>query len=176
MFIHVPIPSTQYTATAEGSVIKDVTCNSCNRMYSYRMCRIVSGIEKVLFSSSSGPEKALKKARTNLAKALEIEHDDIPCPECGWHQPVHIAFVRSRLFPELKSLAGAFFIFASLALGLTLFLFALFILVLPGNELPKASSIFQFGLIVLTIASPGFLLRGLRGLLALTYRPNRFLN
>jgi hypothetical protein len=45
-------------------------------------------------------------------------------------------------------------------------------LVLPDHELPKVSSILQFALIVLVIASPGILLRGLRRLLALTYRPN----
>lgn len=176
MFIHVPLPSTEYTATVEGAVNKDVTCENCGHTYSYCMSRIVSGVEKVLFSSSRGPEKALKKARANLTKALETEHDDVPCPECGWHQPAHIAFVRSRLYPELKNLAGAFFIFAGLALGLILFIFALVILVVPGQEMPEASSILQFGLIVLAIASPGLLLRGLRSLLALNYRPNRFSN
>ena len=170
-FIH--LPSTLYTATAEGSVIKDVTCERCGQTYSYEMSRIVNGFEKVLFSSSRGPEKALNKARANLAKALETEHDDVPCPECGWHQAVHVAFVRSRSYPELKNLAGAFFIFAGLALGLILFLFALFILVLPRHEMPKASSILQFALIVLAIASPGLLLRGIRSLLSLNYRPNR---
>ena len=172
MFI-IPLPSTQYVSTTEGSIVKDVTCERCGHMYSYRMSRIVSGIEKVLFSSSRGPEKALKKARASLTKALYTECDDIPCPECGWHQPAHIAFVRSRSHPELRKLTGAFFVFAGLALGLVLFIFVLGLLVLSGNELPKASSILQLGLIVLAIASPGVLLRGLRSLLALSYRPNR---
>jgi hypothetical protein len=171
MFIH--IPSTLYTATAEGSVDKDVMCERCGETYSYRMSRIVTGCHKVPFSSSRGPEKALTKARANLAKALETEHDDVPCPECKWHQPAHIDSVRSRLYPELKNLAGAFFFLASLALGAILFLIALIVLVLPEHELPKASSLLQFALIVLVIASPGLLLRGLRRLLALTYRPNR---
>ena len=171
MFIH--IPSTLYTATAEGSVIKDVTCERCGQTYSYRMSRRVTGFHKVHFFVSRGPEKALKKARANLAKALETEHDDVPCPECGWHQPAHIASVRSRLYPELKNLAGAFFILARLALGLVLFLFALCIL-LPDHKLPTASSILVFALFVLAVASPGLLLLGLRSLLALTYRPNRW--
>src|SRR6478736_9028312 len=111
------IPATRYTATVKGSVVKDVTCESCGYTYSYPMSRIVSGSEKVLFSSSRGPEKALKKARANLAKALETEHDDIPCPACKWHQSSHVAHVRSQLYPELKNLAGAFFIFASYAVG-----------------------------------------------------------
>jgi hypothetical protein len=172
MFIH--IPSTLYTATAEGSVIKDVTCERCGQTYSYRMSRIVKGFHKVPFSSSRGPEKALTKARANLAKALETEHDDVPCSECGWHQPAHIASVRSRLYPELKNLAGAFFFLASLALGVILFFVALSILVLPDHELPKPSSMLQFALIVLAIASPGLLLLWLRRLLALNYRPNRW--
>jgi hypothetical protein len=166
------IPSTQYAATVEGSVTKDVTCEKCGHTYSYRMSRIVSGSEKVLCSSSRGPEKALKKARANLAKALETEHDDVPCPACKWHQPSHIAHVRSQSYPQLKSLAGAFFIFAGLALGLILFFLALAILVDRGHELPKASSILQFALMVLAIASPGLLLRGFRSLLLLNYRPN----
>jgi hypothetical protein len=136
------------------------------------MSRIVSGVEKVVFSSSRGPEKALKKARANLTRALETEHDDVPCRECGWHQSAHVAFVCSRSYPELKSLAGAFFIFAGLAFGLVLFLNALFILVLPDHRIPKTSSILQFALIVLAIASPGLLFRGLRSLLLLNYRPN----
>jgi hypothetical protein len=168
----IPIPSTRYTATVEGSVNKDVTCEKCGQTYSYPMSRIVDGSEKVLFSSSRGPEKALNKARANLAKALETEHDNVPCPACKWHQSSHVAYVRSQSYPQLKSLAGAFFIFAGLALGLILFFSALFIVVLPDHELPKASSILQFALIVLAIASPGILLRGVRSLLLLSYRPN----
>jgi hypothetical protein len=170
MFIH--IPSTQYAATVEGSVIKDVTCERCGHTYSYRMSRIVSGSENVLFSSSRGPEKALKKARANLAKALETEHDDVPCPACKWHQPAHVAYVRSQSYPQLKNLAEAFFIFAGLAVGVMLFFSALFILVDKNHELPKASSILICALVVLAIASPGLLLRGFRSLLVLTYRPN----
>jgi hypothetical protein len=173
MFIFIHIPSTRYTATAEGSVVKDVTCERCGQSYSYRMSRVVTGFYKVAFSSSRGPEKALQKARANLAKALETEHDDVPCPECRWHQPAHIASFRSRMYPELKNLAGAFFFLARLALGVILVFLALGILVLPEHELPKASSLLQFGLIVLAIASPGLLLRGLRSLLARSYRPNR---
>jgi hypothetical protein len=169
MFIH--IPSTLYTATAEGSVVKDVTCEWCGHTYSYRLCRVVNGFHKVPFSSSRGPEKALTTARANLAKALETEHDDVPCPECGWHQPAHIASVRSQMYPQLKNLAGAFFIFAGFALVFILVIFTLGMLVV--HELPTASSMLVFGLFVLAIASPGLLLRGVRRLLALTYRPNR---
>jgi hypothetical protein len=167
------IPSTKYAATVEGSVIKDVTCEKCGQTYSYSMSRIVTGIEKVLFSSSQGPEKALKKARANLAKALETEHDDVPCPACAWHQSSHVAFARSQSYPQLKALAEAFFIFARLALGLILFFLALVILVDWDHAVPKASSILQFTLMVLAIASPGLLLRGFRSLLLLNYRPNR---
>jgi hypothetical protein len=166
------IPTTQYTATVEGSIIKDVTCENCGETYSYSMSRIVCGLEKGFFSSSRGPEKAMKKARANLAKALEIEHDNVPCPECKWHQSSHIAFVRSQSYQELKNLAGMFFLFASLALGAILFFFALFILVEKNHELPKAYSVLQFALIVLAIASPGLLLRGFRSLLQMNYRPN----
>jgi hypothetical protein len=170
--MHIIIPTTLYTAKAEGSVVKDVTCERCGHTYSYPMARIVTGFEKVFFSSSRGPEKALKNARANLAKALETEHNDVPCPECEWHQPAHIACVRSQSYPELKNLAGAFFIFANLALGLTVFFLAVGVLILPDHQLPKASAMLQFALIILIIASPGLLLRGLRSLLALSYRPN----
>jgi hypothetical protein len=170
MFIH--IPSTLYTATAEGSVVKDVMCERCGHTYSYQMSRLVTGFHKVPFSSSRGPEKALTKARANLAKALETEHDDVPCPECRWHQPAHVASARSRLYPELNNLAGAFFFLASLALGVILFFIALGVLILPDHELPPASSMLVFAFFVLVIASPGILLRGVRRLLALTYRPN----
>ncbi len=169
MLIH--IPSTLYTATAEGSVVKEVTCERCGQTYSYDLSRIVTGSHKVPFSSSRGPEKALTKARANLAKALETEHNDVPCPECGWHQPAHIASVRSGLYPELKNLAGAFFIFAGFALAFILVIFSLGMLVV--HELPPASSMLVFGFFVLAIASPGLLLRGVRNLLALSYRPNR---
>jgi hypothetical protein len=170
MFIHVPM--TLYTATAEGSVVKDVTCERCGHTYSYDMSRIVNGFEKVPFSSARGPEKASKKAQANLARALETEHDDVPCPECGWHQPAHVDSIRSGMYPDLKDLAEAFFVLARLAFGVTLFLFGLALLVVPGTEM-KASSILFIGLFAPVVASPGFLLLGLRRLLALTYRPNR---
>jgi len=166
------IPATRYTATVEGSVVKDVTCERCGHVYSYPMSRIVTGSEKVLFSSARGHEKALKAARANLTKVLEAEHDDVPCPACQWHQSPHVAFVRSQLYPQLRSLAGAFFIFAGLAVGLIVFFSALFVLVLPDHELPKATSILLSAVVVLAIASPGLLLRGFRSLLLLSYRPN----
>jgi RNase P subunit RPR2 len=168
----IPVHGTRYTATVQGSVVKDVTCESCGHTYSYPMSRIVSGSEKVLFFSSGAQEKALKNARANLAKALESEHDDVPCPECNWHQSSHVAFVRSQSYPQLKQLAGAFFIFAGFALAIIVFFSALFVLVLPDHELPKASSILVCALVVLAIASPGLLLRGFRSLLLLNYRPN----
>jgi hypothetical protein len=138
------------------------------------MSRLVNGFHKVPFSSSRGPEKALKNARANLAKALETEHDNVPCPACKWHQPLHIAYVRSQLYPQLKNLAGAFFIFAGFAVAFILVILALGMLVV--REVPNVSSILQFALILvvmpLAIASPGLLLRGFRSLLALNYRPN----
>jgi hypothetical protein len=170
--VFIFISSTQYTATAEGSIVKNVTCEKCGRTYSYPMSRLVSGFEKVLFSSSRGPEKALKNARANLAKALETEHDDVPCPACKWHQSSHVAYVRSQSYPQLKNLAGAFFIFANLAVGVILFFAALFILVDKEHEVPRLSSILQAAIVVLAIASPGLLLRGFRSLLLQTYRPN----
>jgi hypothetical protein len=170
MFIHPP--STTYVATVEGSVDKDVTCERCGHTYSYRMVRIVSAFEKVLFFSSRGDEKALKKARASLARALEAEHDDVPCPACQWHQSSHVAFVCSRSYPQLRSLAGAFFIFAALVLGIIIFVFALGVLLIPGRGLPQVRSILQCAILVLAVASPGLLLRGLRSLLLLNYRPN----
>ncbi len=148
------IPATLYSATVEGSVIKDVTCEKCGQTYSYPMSRIVNGSEKVLFSSSRGSEKALKKAQANLAEVLETEHDNVPCPACKWHQSSHVAFVRSQSFPQMMQLAGVFFIFAGLALGVVLFVFSLCILVIPRREVPKASSVLEFALFVLAIASP----------------------
>ena len=171
MFIF--IPSTKYAATAEGSVIKEVTCENCGHVYSYRMSRIVGGTEKSYFSSSRGPAKALLNARANLAKALDTEHDDVPCPECKWHQSSHVAYVRSQSYEQLKSLAGAFFIFARVALGVVLFFLGLCPLLIPGLGMPRASSMAFCALVVLAVASPGFLLLGLRRLAALTYRPNR---
>jgi hypothetical protein len=168
MLIH--IPTTQYSETVEGSVVKDVTCENCGHAYSYPMLRIVTGCETVMFSSARGPERALKKARANLANALETEHNDVPCPACQWHQTSHVAFVRSQSCPQLQQLAGMFFNLAGIPLVFFLVVFALGILVL--HELPSASAILEVALIVLAIASPGLLLRGMRRLLALSYRPN----
>ncbi|HEY1380780.1 MAG TPA: hypothetical protein VGF55_28520 [Gemmataceae bacterium] len=170
-FIHVP--TTLFTATAEGAVTKDVTCEMCGHAYSYRLSRRVAGSHKAHFIMSRGQEKALTKARANLAGALETEHDDVPCPECGWHQPAHVASVRSRMYPDLRTLAAGFFVLARLAFGLVLFLLTLFVL-LPDHKLPKASSMAVFALFAPAVASPGFLLLGLRRLLALNYRPNRW--
>lgn len=166
-FFHVP--TTQYSETVEGSVTKDVTCENCGHNYSYPMFRIVTGCETVMFSSARGPARALKKARAKLAKALETEHDDVPCPACQWHQSAHVACVRSQMYPQLKSLAAAFFVLA--AIPLVFFLVALAGMILL-NKLPDAFWFLQVGLLVLAVASPGLLLHGIRSLLALTYRPN----
>jgi hypothetical protein len=161
-----------YSATVQGSTVKSVKCESCGESYSYPMSRVASGSDLALFSSSKSHERSLKQAQGNLAKALETDHDDIPCPACGWHQTVHVDSVRRRSYPDLKNLAGAFFIFANLALGVIIFFWLLFMLV-SGPTLPKASSVLTCAAVVLSIATPGFVLRGLRSLLVRTYRPNR---
>jgi hypothetical protein len=142
MFIHVPM--TRYTATAEGAVVKDVTCERRGHTYAYPMARVVTGSHKVPFSSSRGPEKAAANARANLAWALDAEHDDVPCPECRWHQPAQVASVRGRLYPDLRSLAGAFFYLASLAFGAIVFFIVVGILVMPDHELPRPYALLQF--------------------------------
>jgi hypothetical protein len=170
MFIF--IPTTTYNATVKGSIVKSVTCENCGHAYSYRMSRVVNGSEQTLFSSSRGHEKALKKAQVNLTKALDTEHDDVPCPACNWHQAPHIACVRVQSYPQLKSLAGAFFFLAGLALGVIVFFTVLFALVGRDHPVPKPTTVLILAIVVLAIASPGLLLRGLRSLLLLTYRPN----
>ena len=131
---------------------------------------VASGIHSDIFSSSSGPAKATINARANLGTMLEKEHDDVPCPECNWHQTQHIAFVRSQSQAQLKSLAGAFFIIAGLALGLIVLFFVLSYVV--GVGLPTTNNVLYCSIAVLVIASPGILLRGLRSLLLLRYNPN----
>jgi len=74
------------------------------------------------------------------------------------------------MYPQLRSLAGALALLACIPLVFFLVVFALGILLL--HELPGASAFLEVALIVLAVASPGFLLRGIRSLLALRYRPN----
>ena len=166
----IVIPSTEYSATVEGEVHKQVTCERCAHDYSYPMSRIAGGIQRGMFSSSSGPAKALINARENLSKVLKTEHDDMPCPECDWHQSHHMAFIRKQSYSQLKNLAGAFFIFAGLALGLSV---PLCISIGALGKLLQAVEVFLVcSILVLAIASPGILLAGLRYFLLLKYNPN----
>src|SRR5262245_30716849 len=169
MFIFIP-SSTTYTATVSGSVAKGVTCESCGESYTYLLSRTVTGSDSAFFFASRAQENALKKARAKLAKALETEHDDIPCPACRWHQSRNVAHVHGNSYAGMKNLAGAFFIIAGIVLGVMLGILGFTVL---GNnpQWPSGSTVLECAVAVLVIAAPGLFLRGLRSLLLLTYRP-----
>src|SRR5262245_16371695 len=170
MFIFIP-SSTTYTATVSGSVAKGVTCESCGESYTYLLSRTVTGSDSAFFFASRAQENALRKARAKLAKALETEQDEVPCPARRWTQARQGAHVHGNSYAGMKNLAGAFFILAGVVLGVMLGILGFAVL---GNnpQWPSGSTIFECTVAVLVIATPGLLLRGLRSLLLLTYRPN----
>jgi hypothetical protein len=69
---------------ATGSVMKQVTCESCGHQYEYKMTRTGHGnFCGYARTAQQADEKAAVEAAEKLKKALETECDVVPCPQCG---------------------------------------------------------------------------------------------
>jgi hypothetical protein len=163
--------STVYTATVQGSVVRAETCESCGETFSYLLSRGGSGSDTAFVFASEARKRASEKAQADLANKLENDHDDVPCPACGWHQVRAVTHVRSNSYPGMKNLAAAFFILSGIILGIMLGILG-FILAGENPEWPSGSTVLECTAAVLIIAAPGLLLRGIRTVLLLAYRPN----
>lgn len=77
-----------YTATAKGSVLKEVECENCEATFAYRLERTVTGQGySLLWLDNRGAEnRSSKQAEAQLTSKLSRDIDTVACPHCGWFQ------------------------------------------------------------------------------------------
>jgi hypothetical protein len=86
--IDIPVFWTEYTATAEGRVLKVVPCENCQAEYVYILRREGTGKGIALYGLIGGDEADAKSGAEDALKAyLENDFDPVPCPACGHYQP-----------------------------------------------------------------------------------------
>jgi hypothetical protein len=85
--VQIPI-GRAYTATAHGSCLKSVTCESCSCEYVYRLERTAKGSgASLLWADNAGARlNAQAGARAELFRVLAQGVDAVACPQCGMYQ------------------------------------------------------------------------------------------
>ena len=86
-----------YSATRQGIVLREVTCEFCTAEFVYALSREATGEgTSLLFLNNQGAEQeATRAAEAELAKKLENDIDPVPCPKCGLYQSAMVDIVRS---------------------------------------------------------------------------------
>lgn len=87
-----------YSATREGIVLREVTCEFCTTEFVYALTRQATGQgTSLLFLNNQGAEQdAAQAAEEELAKKLEGDIDPVPCPKCGLYQAAMVDVVRAK--------------------------------------------------------------------------------
>src|SRR4051812_3153772 len=95
--VFIPYAMT-YSASAKGSVIKDVRCEHCGCDFVYKMDRRGSDTAKsFLFLNNNGAKKrAQRRALADLDEQLTQGSDPIPCPKCLRYQVDMIKSMREN--------------------------------------------------------------------------------
>ena len=157
-----------------GTRAKTLTCEVCDREFTYQLARDAVGADKSLFSwtDADSVRKAHADAEKNLDRVLANDHDAAPCRHCGWVQAAMIDNVRRRSYRGMYGMAKGFFLMS----GAAAILFAGYAVVLAGRgELAAAGTgpfVVWLGIIT-ALAAPGVVLWGLRTALNQSYSPNQ---
>jgi hypothetical protein len=98
--IPIPVFWTEYTAKAEGRILKLVTCEKCTTEYVYVMQRESVGAGTSFYHLNDGgaANHATSAADETLSDVLKNDFDPIPCPSCGHYQRF--------MFPKLVGNTG----------------------------------------------------------------------
>jgi hypothetical protein len=85
--IHIPLGARR-VATAQGSVLKVVSCEQCRETYGYLVDLEATGEDLDLFflEGEASAERARQNAEENLASKSERCLLAVPCPNCGHYQ------------------------------------------------------------------------------------------
>jgi len=88
-----------YKATLSGSTAKRVRCVGCSHVFEYVLQRTAAGGGHSPFhlNNAGAAERARKRARANLDRALGEGIDPVPCPACGIYQPDMVPILRRKL-------------------------------------------------------------------------------
>src|SRR5437867_1155821 len=106
--MHVYVGKT-FTATASGSVMKEVVCEKCRSSFFYQLARTATGRGEAPYyiGQDAAQERAQRRADAKVAKMLKRDSEVVPCPKCDFIQPHMLRDLRRRMYPTLRLLAWA---------------------------------------------------------------------
>jgi hypothetical protein len=89
----------EYTSTVEGSIVKTVVCERCQKKYGYKLTRRVTckATSILMLENRAAAARATKNAEEGARKSLREQCDPVPCPQCGWYQKEMIPQARREL-------------------------------------------------------------------------------
>lgn len=96
--IFVPMQHASYTA--EGTAVKTVECEACNRPYDYELSREAVGSSSTFLTEDY--DGAQKKAYKRLNKVLARACDPVPCPACGKFQARMVRLLKRHHMSYLR--------------------------------------------------------------------------
>jgi hypothetical protein len=102
VFIYV---GKNFTATATGSVVKEVTCIQCADRYWYELSRFAQGVATSPYYIAQGwaASRAQRSADKKLARMLRDDCEVVPCPKCSTVQPQMMLYLRKRMYGTLRN-------------------------------------------------------------------------
>src|SRR5258705_411293 len=104
--MHVYVGKT-FTATATGSVMKEVVCAKCRCNFFYQLARTATGQAEAPYyiGQDAAAQRAQRRADAKLAKMLQRDSEVVPCPRCDHIQPQMLRDLRRRMYRMLSWLA-----------------------------------------------------------------------
>ena len=108
--------------TLQGQTLKSVTCEQCQAEYVYSLQREASGegTSWLFLDDEGASERAERRARAAMDKALREECDAVPCPACGWYQAPMQTMLRAQYRSWMLWLGGTLLVVTFFA-GLVLY-------------------------------------------------------
>jgi hypothetical protein len=96
-----------YTASVQGTTIREVLCENCGEKYHYRLSRVAYGYVHAPYDigGSTAKKRAMERAKQRLRRKLDEDVDPVPCPECGWYQWAMVPLLRRSRLRWMRPLA-----------------------------------------------------------------------
>src|SRR6266568_6915113 len=98
-----------FTATASGSIMKQVACEKCRTSFYYQLARSAKGEGSAPYGigQRAASERAQRGANAKVQKMLQRDSDVVPCPRCDHIQANMLRDLRRRMYRTLRLLAWA---------------------------------------------------------------------
>lgn len=160
--------SKEFTATQNGSTLRDARCEKCGCAYHYELARTGFGAASspYMLNNAGAAARAQRRAVNNLRKRLATDAEAVPCPQCGWVQADMVRWLQRDYLRRLSKWTIAFAVVAMVAL----FIWWYMIYLDRGSDAREMQEVYTWAVLVVGVACA---LLGVRRMLASMQDPNR---